>query len=379
MSAATLREALVAGLRRDGFLRDPAIERAFLRVPREQFLPDVELTEVYRDAAILIKEEGGVGLSSSSQPAMMAIMLEMLDIHPGQRVLEIGAGSGYNAAILGELVGDTGRVVTVELDPEVATWARERLTAAGYPTVAVQQADGVDGWHEGAPWDRVIVTVGTGDIAPAWVDQLCDGGILVLPLGIGPAQAVIAFERRGERLVSRSAEAAGFIRIRGQLADRWRPVEIAPGISTLTDQPLAALDRLSVLLRTTPTIESWPGTLHDGLFVTSILAGVPVVALWSTNAKASFFGPAFGRIDPEGRGMALIAQDSGRARLLLYGDVVAAELLRIDHDHWRMAGAPSLHDLHFAAWPRGRAPQSGPGRVTFDLPHWTLIVDWPTE
>lgn len=379
MSAAELRKALVAGLRREGCLHDAAVERAFLRVPRERFLPGMELAEVYRDAAILIKEERGVGIASSSQPAIMAIMLEMLDVQPGQRVLEIGAGSGYNAAILRELTGDDGQVATVEIDAEVAAWARERLDAAGYPDVAVRQADGAEGWPDGAPWDRVIVTVGAGDIAPAWVEQLRDGGILVLPLGLGPAQAVVAFERRGERLVSRAVEPAGFIRIRGRLADRWRSVEVAPGISVMTDQRPAALDRLSVLLRSTPSVESWPGSPRDGLAIVLILSGVPVVVLWSTNTEASFFGPAFGRLDPEGRGLALVIPDGDDARLLVFGDDSAARLLKADHDRWRRAGAPSIRDLRLAAWPLGRAPQPGPGRLAFALPSWELIVDWPAH
>lgn len=377
MSAAELREALVAGLRRDGYLHDPAVERAFLHVPRERFLPGIPLTDVYRDDAILIKSEGDVGVSSSSQPAIMAIMLEMLDVQPGQRVLEIGAGSGYNAAILREMVGDNGEVATVDIDAEVAAWARERLDAAGYSDVAVRQADGADGWPDGAPWDRIIVTVGAGDIAPAWVDQLRDVGVLVLPLGLGPAQAVVAFERRGQRLISRSVEPAGFIRMRGRMADRWRVVEVAPGINAMTDQEPASLDRLSVLLRTTPSAEPWPGSLRDGLYIVSVLRGVPVVSLWSTNTEAGFFGPAFGRIDPEGRSLALVTQDDGGARLLVFGSDDAARLLKEDEDRWRRAGAPAIRDLHFAAWPRDRAPQPGPGRLAFELPSWTLVVDWP--
>jgi len=379
VSAAELRAALVAGLRRDGYLNVPAVERAFLRVPRERFLPGLELAEVYRDAAILIKEEGGIGVASSSQPAIMAIMLEMLDTHPGQRVLEVGAGSGYNAAILRELVGESGAVASVEIDAEVATWARERLGAAGYPDVAVRHADGAEGWPGGAPWDRVIVTVGAGDIASAWVEQLRDGGILVLPLGLGPAQAVVAFERRGERLVSRGIEPAGFIRVRGRLADRWRAVEVAPGINAMTDREPAALDRLSVLLRATPLVETWPGTLRDGQYILSILAGIPVVSLWSTNTEASFFGPAFGRIDPDGGSLALVTQDGEACRLLVFGDDSAARLLRDDRERWLRSGAPGLRELRLAAWPRGRAPEPGPGRLAFDLPGWTLVADWPTD
>ena len=92
-------------------------------VPRELFLPGVPLEAVYRDAAVVTKVENGVSVSSSSQPAIMALMLRQLDVRPGQRVLEIGAGTGYNAALLRELVGPAGAVDTVDIDPEVAGWA----------------------------------------------------------------------------------------------------------------------------------------------------------------------------------------------------------------------------------------------------------------
>src|SRR5687767_10549210 len=101
--AHTLRAQLVTTLRERGLLRTPAIERAFGVVPRELFLPGVPLERVYQDDAIVTETEDGVGVSSSSQPAIMALMLAQLDVQPGLRVLEIGAGTGYNAALLREL------------------------------------------------------------------------------------------------------------------------------------------------------------------------------------------------------------------------------------------------------------------------------------
>lgn len=375
MSAGTLRQALVARLRRNGFLSDPAVEQAFLRVPREAFLPGVELDEVYRDAAILIKEQSGVGVSSSSQPAIMAIMLEMLAVQPGDRVLEIGAGSGYNAALLRELVGPRGQVTTIEIDPEVAQWAWERLNAAGYADVEVYEIDGALGWPSGAPWDRIIATVGASDIAAAWVEQLRDGGVLVLPLGLGPLQAVLSLERRGQRLVSRKIEPAGFIRMRGMMADAFRQYEVAPGVHLMTDSDAVA-DRISVLLRTSPVDEPWLSGARDGLFAFAVISGSPVVALWSTNAEFGFTGAAGGRLSHDGRGLALANDSALGSRLLTYGDASASEELRADEERWLRAGKPHLRDMHIAAWPRGTAPQPGSGRLTYELPSWTLVIDW---
>src|SRR6201996_420036 len=114
--------------------------------------------------------------SSSSQPTIMAVMLDQLGLEPGHRVLEIGAGTGYNAALMKYLVGPSGTVVTVDLNEDVARDAAAHLAAAGYPEVAVVAADGAAGFPASAPYDRVIATVGVSDLAPAWLDQLGPGG-----------------------------------------------------------------------------------------------------------------------------------------------------------------------------------------------------------
>jgi protein-L-isoaspartate(D-aspartate) O-methyltransferase len=135
-----------------------------LAVPREIFVPEFAahrgLEAVYRDEAIMTKRDvGGMPVSSSSQPAIMASMLERLDLREGQSVLEIGAGTGYNAALLAEIVGPEGRVVSVELDPELAKRSGLALRRAGYRAKVVV-GDGHDGWAPQAPYDRIIVTCG---------------------------------------------------------------------------------------------------------------------------------------------------------------------------------------------------------------------------
>src|SRR5437763_4911762 len=115
-NTSVLHQALVDKLKRDGNIFTPSVEAAFRAVPRHLFLPGVALDEVYRDQAIATKTLNGIYVSSSSQPAIMAIMLELLELKPGQRVLEIGAGTASNAALIAHIVGKTGQVVTIDID-----------------------------------------------------------------------------------------------------------------------------------------------------------------------------------------------------------------------------------------------------------------------
>src|SRR5262249_31731364 len=140
--ASALHRALIDALVGRGALGDSRIEAAFRAVPRHLFLPGMPLAEVYRDQAIPTKIVDGEAISSSSQPEMMAIMLEQLELEPGLSVLEIGAGTGYNAALMAHLVGEAGTVTTVDLDADLVDGARAHLAAAGLEGVRVGLGDG---------------------------------------------------------------------------------------------------------------------------------------------------------------------------------------------------------------------------------------------
>src|SRR5262249_44045487 len=138
-----LHQALVEKLKTSGCIATPQVEAAFRAVPRHLFLPDVALEKVYADEAIPTKLlENGQAISSSSQPAIMAIMLEQLALEPGLRVLEIGAGTGFNAALMAQIVGERGQIVTLDIDEDIVAGARAHLAAAGFDTVQVVCGDG---------------------------------------------------------------------------------------------------------------------------------------------------------------------------------------------------------------------------------------------
>ena len=213
--AFALRQTLVDELKSQGCIQSSRVEAAFREVPRHVFIPGAPLDKVYSDEAIVTKSENDVPISSSSQPAIMAIMLEQLELEPGHRVLEVGAGTGYNAALIAHMGGDTGRVVAMDIDGDIVAGAQEHLSAAGFDGVQVVCADGGLGYPDAAPYDRIILTVGAWDIVPTWREQLGSGGRLLLPLSITSGrQQCVAFEHANDHLASVTIKDGEFMYLR---------------------------------------------------------------------------------------------------------------------------------------------------------------------
>jgi protein-L-isoaspartate(D-aspartate) O-methyltransferase len=156
-------------------VRDPRVLQAMETVPRHEFVPDDYLHAAYSDGPLPI----GYG-QTISQPYIVALMTELLKLDPDDKVLEIGTGSGYQAAILGEIVDE---VYTMEIIPELAESSREVLDRLGYDHVQSVNADGYYGWEEHAPFDAIIVTAAPDHVPQSLVQQLKEGGRLVIPVG----------------------------------------------------------------------------------------------------------------------------------------------------------------------------------------------------
>ncbi|MGZ3141948.1 ATP-grasp peptide maturase system methyltransferase [Lentzea chajnantorensis] len=222
--AGALRAELADHLLGTGVLRDPRWLKAFREVPRHEFLPrfyrqrhdgDWEpvtaehpgwLQLVYTDRVWVTQFDGddtvtgGTPTCSSSMPAIMAIMLEALEVHTGQSVLEVGTGTGYNAALLCHALG-ADRVTTVDVDPQLSARARERLHRNGFtPTCVI--GDGARGHPAGAPYDRVLATCSVTTIPPAWLEQTRPGGLVITtlhrPIGAGLVRIVSRGDGTGE-------------------------------------------------------------------------------------------------------------------------------------------------------------------------------------
>lgn len=188
--AGTFRAALVDSLQSEGFLRSKATASAMRITPRHRFVPGLSLREAYENRAIPVVDEAGKQVSSLSAPGWVAVMLEELALTPGMRVLEVGAGTGYHAALLSDIVGSEGRVVTVEIEPWLAERACERLKELGHLQAIVVIGDGALGAPTEAPFDRILLTTGTWEVFPAWMEQLVPGGRLVAPLQFGGPMTV---------------------------------------------------------------------------------------------------------------------------------------------------------------------------------------------
>ena len=185
-------------------VKDPVVLSAMRKVPRHLFLPASQKDSAYDDTALPI----GFG-QTISQPYIVAYMTECLNPQKSHRILEIGTGSGYQAAVLAEIV-DT--VYTIEIIPELGKRASDRLSAMGYKNITVKIGDGYEGWKEHAPFDGIMVTAGAESIPPPLVEQLKDGGKMIIPVG-SPylVQNLILVEKHGKAVSKRNLIPVRFV------------------------------------------------------------------------------------------------------------------------------------------------------------------------
>jgi protein-L-isoaspartate(D-aspartate) O-methyltransferase len=216
-----LREALTQRLVDSGHLRTKAAIDAFRTTDRHAFLPGIDLDAAYKEDAVPIKhDEHGEMISCISAPSIVATQLEQLGAQPGHKVLEAGAATGYNAALLGKIVSPGGQVWTLDVDQDLVAGANKNLAEAGVDNATAVMADGAAGLPEHAPYDRIIFTVGAGDVPVKILDQLAPGGRLVLPMRIrGSISRSFAFERDGDTWKTVSCEMATFIPLRKGVCD----------------------------------------------------------------------------------------------------------------------------------------------------------------
>jgi protein-L-isoaspartate(D-aspartate) O-methyltransferase len=190
-------------------VKDPAVLAAMRNVPRHEFVLDIYLSQAYGDHPLPI----GYG-QTISQPYIVALMTEAISLGEGDRVLEIGTGSGYQAAILAEM---DAQVYTVEIIPELAQAAEARLLDLGYTNIEIMNADGYYGWEDQAPFDAVIVTAAPDHLPQMLIQQLSEGGRMVIPIGpVGAVQTLWLFESSGGELTALNLGLVSFVPLTGE-------------------------------------------------------------------------------------------------------------------------------------------------------------------
>jgi protein-L-isoaspartate(D-aspartate) O-methyltransferase len=203
------RRRMVERQLRGAGIRDPRVLGAMGRVPRHRFVPPEAVPAAYDDTPLPI----GLG-QTISQPYIVAFMTQAARVAPGDTVLEIGTGSGYQAAVLAELAG---AVYSIEIVPELAARARATLEALGYANVHLRAGDGYRGWPEHAPYDAIVVTAAPDHVPPALVAQLAPGGRLVIPVGVGE-QELLVISRDARGVTTRRTIPVRFVPFTGEAA-----------------------------------------------------------------------------------------------------------------------------------------------------------------
>lgn len=389
-------DELVDVLLSAGAIRTPAVEAAFRAVPRHLFVPGVGLEQAYRNEAIPTKLLNGRAVSSASQPSIVAVMLEQLDVERGQRVLEIGAGTGYNAALLAHLVGPSGRVVTVDIDQDIVEGARAHLAVAGVEGVEVVCGDGGLGYPPDAPYDRIILTMGAWDVAPAWREQLAAGGRLVVPLSLRGVQRCVALENRDGSMDKVSVRDCGFMRLRGGF--RGPETVVTAGSVTVTldseteaaglEQLLARHVRQRALHATVSADEICGGlalwlALRDSGYCTldavwrrDEAPPAPVAATFPSGELMVGWSPA----SFDGLSLAVLGREGDGLAVHRFGDDAdSAEHLAEAVMQWDAAGRPDTQSLALRVHPASEPIRDTEGLLRIEKRWTTLLIEWPSS
>jgi protein-L-isoaspartate(D-aspartate) O-methyltransferase len=365
-----LVERYVEQLKAAGAIRSPEVERAFRKVERHRLLetfyrppgpggppvhhdperPQLEHLElIYSDTALGTRFVDGMPASSTSQPSLVAAMLELLELAPGTRVLEIGAGTGYNAALMTEIVGDQRLVVTVDVLDDVVEQSRRLLARAGYGGIAVLLRDGFEGVPERAPFDRIVATVGCSDLSPAWAVQLAEGGRILVPLEHAGGHPLYLLHSEHGRLRGRVASWSGFMPVRGPLH-----VDALWALGVLQPESDEAVHRR----------DPWPGFAAAGPLPGRACSADEIDFLFylSLVDRRACWGPGGVGLSDNRNGWAVAGPDAIR----WWKDASLVERLDRLHSEWLSRGRPTLGDYRVAFVPIEEGASAPPGGWALD-------------
>ncbi len=341
----------------------PAVEDAFRTTPRHRFIPRYydwnsnewwtvtpetlaqHLPFLYSNNAIgLFGDDNGTP-STISQPSLVLHMLELLQLAPGQRVLEVGAGSGWNAAMMGRLIAPGGHIYSVEIIPEMTEQAAENVAALDLGNVSILQGDGGAGYAPGAPYDRAIFTAGTYDLPAAFHEQLRDDALLLLVLKqAAGGDTLFLLRKTGDHFTSLDAFAVGFV-----------PMTGAHALTDQQPQPLSALPQWTELesqeLRRRPFWWGGRGKAHLRLRTHGIRSFLAIVEPWFRTFTIDLVDGGteeiFGLWDAEGRSLTIAMPD----KLVTYGNLATHDRLHTWLRRWIDFGMPAADSFDLRIYP----------------------------
>lgn len=389
--AASLNNALIDALKQRGDLLDARVEAAFRAVPRHLFLPAVPLEDAYKDEAIPVKlDSSGAILSSCSQPAMIAGMLGQLRLRPGMNVLEIGAGTGYSAALMQHMVGNNGRVTSIELDADLVRQAHDNLQRVSLANkVHIVHADGAHGYAPRAAYDRIIATAVVWDVPRAWVQQLKPNGLLIAPIWLDTLQMCAAFRLQPDgTLYSDQNIPCGFVRLRGPTSGPNTHKRIGSTPLVLVSNHIDVIDPASMQMLLSEDAEinylgmsMSAGDYWHG-FLPYLMLNIPEGQTFGLYHLLSD-QPAFGI---EGHGFALIAPGSaafvpykGEGTVHCFAGADAFIALQDSVSAWMSAGRPNVQQLRVQLSERGKPLAARPGGRAYDRPYHQIHVWFAPE
>lgn len=205
------KEKAIKSLIAQHHISSPAVEKALRKVPREEFIPGKDKKYAYVDTPLPI----GSGQTISAMH-MVAIMTSLLDLKKGSKILEIGTGTGYQAAVMAEITGEKGKIFTIETIPELAERAKRNLKKCKCANVSVVTADGSEGYEKEAPYDRILVTCGAPKIPKPLTGQLKNNGKLIIPVGSQFTQELLVVTKKNSQLKKESHGYCRFVLLVGK-------------------------------------------------------------------------------------------------------------------------------------------------------------------
>jgi protein-L-isoaspartate(D-aspartate) O-methyltransferase len=368
--AATPRHMFVHRSRPSGGPLRDRIDEGALRDNEDD--PIGELADIYSDAVMIHVDASGERLpSTNSQPSYVLRLLDLLDLRPGQRVLEMGSGSGWLAAVMAHLVGKDGRVTGIEIIPELAAQSQADLGRLGIDTVSVLAADGAQGHAAGAPFDRVMITAASWDLPAVLFDQVAEGGLVLVPVELrGGGCQVTVLRREGERFVAERAVPGWFVPLLGSGQQR-------PALRVA----LAELPFWDEIGGSPPRRVPLPLAMGpDGA------AGSAVCAFRAFLGRTAADFAIFGDGDPPEQRPWVPAEPFGimnqvecsvalwsRGELLAYGGASAMRVLAQAYANWTSYGLPGLADFALEVVKIGSTPV-GNARVSTEPRGGTALV-----